>query len=68
MSEYRLEVWVDGNPSATYRDNDIENLFKTFEEDWSEYEGGRCETYLYKDDRELSDEEILELGFVVKGE
>ena len=66
MNEYKLEVWVNGNPSSTYRDSDIENLVKIFKEDWDEHEGGRREIYLYKDDRELSDEEILELGFIVK--
>ena len=66
--KYKLEVWVNGDPSATYRDNDIESLVKIFKEDWDEYEGGRYEIYLYRDGRELSDEEILELGFIVKGE
>ena len=65
--KYKLEVWVNGNPSAIYRDNDIENLVKIFKEDWDEYEDGRCEIYLYKDGCELSDEEIFELGFVITG-
>ena len=65
---YKLEVWVNGDPRSTYRDNDICNLVKIFKEDWGEYEGGRCEIYLYKDNCELSDEEIFELGFVIKGE
>ena len=65
---YKLEVWVNGNPSSIYRDNDTDNLVKIFKEDWDEYEGGRRELYLYQDGIELSDEEIFGLGFVVKGE
>lgn len=61
---YRLEVWVHGNPSASYEDDDIQTLVEIFKEDWSyEYERGGCAIYVYDDCRELSIDEEYELGF-----
>lgn len=64
--KYRLDVWMNRNPHATYEDDDIKALVKIFKEDYGyEYERGGCaiSVYVYEDGRELSIDEEYELGF-----
>ena len=62
--KYRVDVWKNGEPCSTYRDDEMQYLVKVCKEDWSEeFANGRFEFYVYEDDVELSDEEERTLRF-----
>lgn len=62
--KYRVSVWCNGDPCATYEDNKIQPLVEICKEDWGyEFTNARFEFYVYEDDIEISDEEFrLKLG------
>ena len=62
---YKISVWCNGEPLATYEDDKIQSLVQACKEDWAyEFSNGRFEFYVYEDDIEISDEEFrLALGF-----
>ena len=58
--EYKVSVWVNGEPCSTYKDDNLESLVKVCKEDWSyEFANGRFSFYVYENDIEISDEEFL---------
>lgn len=62
--KYKVSVWRNGDPCATYEDNELEALVEVCKEDWvEEFANGRFEFYVYDDGIEISDEEFrLKLG------
>ena len=57
--KYKVSVWRNGEPCATYEDDDIQSLAQTCKEDWEyEFASGRFEFYVYENDIEISDEEF----------
>ena len=56
---YKVSVWCDGEPCATYEDSDIQLLAQICKEDWVyEFAHSRFEFYVYLNDIEISDEEF----------
>ena len=62
--KYRVDIWKNGEPCSTYRDDEIQSLAKMCKEDWSEeLSNGRFEFYVYENGVELSDEAEHTLRF-----
>ena len=61
---YKIEILQYWSLSATYEDDDIEEVLRWYNSNWRYcYELDGCVFYLYKDGVELSFDEEYELGF-----
>ena len=63
-AQYKVSVWCNGEPFATYKANNLQSLIEVCKEDWEyEFSNGRFEFYVYEDDIEVPDTEFrLALG------
>ena len=61
---YKIEIWRFHVIHETYTSNNIKEILKWYRENWQiAYEYGDCYFEVYKNDKELSFDELNGIGF-----
>ena len=62
--KYAIEIWIHHSVEETYESNNIKDVLNWYKDNWQscfDYDG--CTFYVFKNNKELSFEEINRLGF-----
>lgn len=66
---YKIEIWRFHVIHKTYTSNNIKDVLKWYRENWQiSYEYGACSFEVYKNGKQLSFDELNEIGFFVSFE
>ena len=61
---YKIEIWQYHGIVETYESNDIKDILKWYKNNWKyTYECGDCSFSICDNNKELSFDEVYELGF-----
>lgn len=61
---YKIEIWRFHVIHETYKSNNIKDILKWYRNNWKiSYEYGNCYFEVYKNGKELSFDELEEIGF-----
>lgn len=64
MKIFKIEIWQYHCVVDTYESNDMTEILEWYFKNWKGcYENGGCTYYVYKNNEELSFDEIYQLGF-----
>lgn len=66
---YKIEIWRFHCVEETYTSNNIKDVLKWYRDNWQiSYEYGGCSFEVYKNGKQLSFDELNEIGFFVSFE
>lgn len=66
---YKIEIWRFHIIYETYTSNNIKDILKWYRNNWQIlYEWGNCSFEVYKNGKQLSFDELNEIGFFVSSE
>ena len=64
-SLYKIEIWTHRTMAAVSCNENIRKLLNWYKQNWSNaFEEGQCAFFVYKDEVELSEDELFRLGFL----
>lgn len=62
--KYKIEIWQWHSITETYESDDINEILKWYKENWDYcYQCGNCTFSVYKNDKNMTFDELNKLGF-----
>lgn len=66
---YKIEIWQYHEQIESHKEKSLDDVLKWYKANWkNDYEQGLCTFYVFKDNKEMTFDELNKVGFYEWGE